>query len=269
MLRSLELQARKYPSFGKCIFCGATDDLTDEHIVPEAISGLGEILIQNGSCRKCNNFANEAYEQAAMKADFLPVRHMLQLRRKRRGKKTQPRKMPPVSYTAEVDAVGGDGFDVDLPPENYPPIFQFIVHEPAGILAGIDRSGAISSNRWGLLHLGLKSAPPGRVVTRLPMSIGATERVVAKMAYFYAVAERGLDNFDCAGLLDVLSGRRDDILNFVGSILVPEKLPMLRLHKFYFRKRGELTTVLVHLFASFGGPIHEVVIGKEKGSKPE
>lgn len=35
-------------------------------------------------------------------------------------------------------------------------------------------------------------------------------------------------------------------------------------HVFYFRKRGELTTVLVHLFAAFGGPIHEVVMEKER-----
>ena len=96
------------------------------------------------------------------------------------------------------------------------------------------------------------------------MVMGGPEMVVAKMAYCWAVAEKGLEAFDTRDLVDLLCGRRDDVFNFVGGPLVSEQLARLRLHKFYFRKRDEWVTVLVHLFASFGGPVHEVVIGKEK-----
>lgn len=264
MLRSIEMQAKSYPSFGKCIFCRATADLTDEHVVPEALTGIGQILIRDGSCRTCNNCANEKYEAPALAADFLPVRHMLLLKRKRRGKKQKPRRMPKASFTAAVDSGGPEEFTEEIPPENYPPIYEFVVHEPAGRLAGVDRSAGASQIRLGILHLGLPGIRPGSVTTRHPKVMGGPEMVVAKMAYCWAVAEKGLDAFEAADLLDLLCGRRDDVFNFVGSPLVPEQLAMLRLHKFYFRKRGDLVTVLVHLFASFGGPVHEVVIGREK-----
>ena len=253
------------PSFGKCIFCGDTDNLTKEHIVPKALTGIGEMIIRFGSCRKCNYYANEAYEGAAMANDFLPVRHMLQLQRKRRGKKTTLRRMPPVSYAATADKCGADEFNEELPPQNYPPLYTFVMHEPAGLLSGINRAADPSEIRLGFVHLGLPGrVTPTSVTMRLPGIIGHPERVVAKMAYCWAIAEKGLDVFDTTDLLDLLCGRRSDIFNFVGSPIVSEQLPMLRLHEFYFRKRGELTTVLVHLFASFNGPIHEVVIGKEK-----
>ena len=263
MTRSIEMTPLKQPSLGKCIFCGDTENLTDEHIVPEALTGIGEMIIREGSCRKCNNDANKAYEGAAMANDFLPVRHMLQLRRKPRGKKTTPRRMPPVSLTATDDK--GDTYNDELPPGNYPPIYTFVLHEPAGRLSGINRAAGHGELRLGFINLGLpEHVTPPSVAMRLPMIMGHPEMVVAKMAYCWAIAEKGLDAFDTTDLLDLLCGRRADIFNFVGSPIVSEQLPMLQLHEFYFRKRGELTTVLVHLFASFNGPIHEVVIGKEK-----
>jgi hypothetical protein len=265
MLRSTEMVPLRRKSFGKCIFCGDTEDLTDEHIVPEFLTGNGEMIIEGGSCKDCNNYANETYEQPASKSVFLSVRHMLELKRKRRGKKTKPRRMPPVSYTAKVDEIGAEEFDQILPYQNYPPIYNFIVHEPPGLLAGIDRSKGSPSIRLGSLHLGFPNrVTPASVATCEMGILGVTEMVVAKMAYCWSVAERGVDAHDATALLDLLCGRRSDVFNFVGRPIVPEQLAMLRLHKFYFRKRGDFVTVLVHLFASFGGPIHEVVIGKEK-----
>jgi len=263
MQRSIEMVPKKYPSFGKCIFCGATENLTTEHIVPEGLTGKGEMVIENGSCRRCNNYANEAYEQPALKADFLPVRHMLQLRRKRRGRKTSPRKMPPVSLTAV--APGPDVvLDQELPPENYPPLCEFICHEPAGLLLGVDRSGDKRTFRALYVHLGLPGTRPQSALTRHTHVMGAPEKVAAKMAYCWAVAEKGLGAFDTTDLLDLLCGRRDDVFNFVGSPVEPERLAKLHLHKFYFRKRGDFVTVLVHLFASFDGPLYEIVKGRER-----
>ena len=260
------MNARVYPSLGQCIFCGSVDDLTDEHVVPEALSGIGQIIIERGSCRSCNNYANENYEQPALKADFLPVRHMLELKRKRRGRQQAPRRMPRVSYAADIDSVGSEGFDVDLSPDEYPPIFSFVVHPPAGLLVGEDRSAGSPSVRVGMLHLATPRAAtaPPQVQTREAHILGAPEMTTAKMAYCYAVAERGTDFTDYSDLRSLLTGGRSDVFNFVGEPVVPEKLANNRLHAFYFRERGEFFTVLVHLFASFGGPVYEVVLGRRQ-----
>ncbi|TBC93219.1 hypothetical protein ELH26_03880 [Rhizobium leguminosarum] len=265
MLRSIEVQSRRYPSFGKCVFCLDTENLTDEHVIPEALSGIGQVIIEDGSCSKCNAYANKAYEQDAFTADFLPIRNMLGLRRKPRGKKQKPRRMPLVSYADAADDIANVKYTEELPIPNYPRQCSFVVHEPAGKLAGVDRSAGHSPFIVMHIDLGPNGAvQPYMVGTKHLIIFGAPEMVVAKMAYCYAVAERGLEAFDTTELLDLLKGRRMDVFNFVGKPIENERLAMLRLHKFYFRKRGNLNTVIVHLFASFGGPIYEVVIGPDR-----
>ncbi|WP_182085178.1 HNH endonuclease [Aureimonas sp. ME7] len=263
MLRSKAIQPKRYKTFGSCIFCGSTENLTDEHIIPEALSGVGQLVLEKGTCRTCNNFANEAYEQTALNEDLAPIRHILELRRKKRGSKSKPRELPKVSYDVDTHPSRTEMTE-HLAVENYPQIYTFAIHAPAGKLTGEDRSDGIEGLKVGFLHLGLKNRiEPYRVRTALPMRFGSTEMVVAKMAYCYAVAEHGMKMFDTSEIRDLLLGHRSDVFNFVGSILIDEKLPMLGLHKFYMRKRGNLNTVIVHLFASFGGPKHEVVIGPD------
>lgn len=91
--------------------------------------------------------------------------------------------------------------------------------------------------------------------------MGGPEMVAAKMAYCYSVAERGIGYVECSELVDLLRGKRSDMFNFVGQPLKDERLAMSRLHNFYFRQRDQFETVIVHMFASFGGPKYEVVLG--------
>jgi hypothetical protein len=172
--------------------------------------------------------------------------------------------MPLVSFEDNAVNLESAEFAEELPVANYPRTYSFVIHEPAGKLAGIDRSAGTTGFRFLEVDLGPNGAiQPVSVTTRHMRIMGGPEMVVAKMAYCYAVAERGIEAFDTTELLDLLQGRRNDIFNFVGSPIENEHLAMLRLHKFYFRKRGDLNTVIVHLFASFGGPMHEVVIGPD------
>ncbi len=107
---------RKYPALGRCIFCGSTTkELTKEHVVPCALSGNDQIVIEKGSCTDCNGYANEAYEQPSLNSDFLQVRHMLELKRKKRSPRDhRPRRLPLVSYTDNVDEVADKGYDAEL-----------------------------------------------------------------------------------------------------------------------------------------------------------
>jgi len=59
-------------------------------------------------------------------------------------------------------------------------------------------------------------------------------------------------------------GDREDIYNFVGGSLDHENLGTQSLHNLAFRERGDLLTVVVQLFASFGAPSYEVVVGSRR-----
>jgi hypothetical protein len=90
---------------------------------------------------------------------------------------------------------------------------------------------------------------------------GAIHVCIAKMAYCFAVCEIGLEGFDGTAIRDLIKGRRHDFCNFVGACSTHEHLTDRYFHNLYLRNRPKYKTVLVHLFASFGIPPYEVVIG--------
>lgn len=118
------------------------------------------------------------------------------------------------------------------------------------------------SFRMQMVHLGkpVKEGSPNRFAKESRLVMGAPEMLVAKMAYCFAVAEYGLDFDRYTALRDLLRGKRGDVFNFVGQPIKKEKLATKYLHGFYFRKRLSFHTMLIHLFASFGGPVYEVVL---------
>jgi hypothetical protein len=44
----------------KCLLCGATENLTDEHVFPAALGG--EDVVPSGTCSKCNGDSSRGYE---------------------------------------------------------------------------------------------------------------------------------------------------------------------------------------------------------------
>jgi|SRR3954470_10219093 hypothetical protein len=58
----------------QCIFCGASADLTDEHVISVALGG--DLVLPNGTCGTCNNRFSFEFE-----ADFInrlaSIRHIV------------------------------------------------------------------------------------------------------------------------------------------------------------------------------------------------
>jgi hypothetical protein len=270
-MRSLARRQHNYDLGGKCVYClkdFGSDDLTDEHIVPRALNG--SLILKKGACRLCAKKSNEEYEGAALNNDLLIPRRLLELRKSRnRGAKQQgPKPLPPVS-AGDVTMGGGD-FDIQLSDSEYPPIFSLILFPRAGLLDGVDRGGAITSLRLQIFNLGGAQSRATNVTARAPKINGPFAKMLAKIAYCYAVAEKGFDAFDGTDIRALLGGARADVYNFVGNVAEPEKLGNRHLHGLYFRERGDWLTVLVHLFASCNADSkvpaipYEVVVGEKK-----
>lgn len=84
------------------------------------------------------------------------------------------------------------------------------------------------------------------------------------MAFCYSVARRGLEDVDHSAVRDLLSGKRDDLYDFYGGAHLTAPLISNQLHRFHLAEQDGLQTVLVHLLASLGGPVYEVVVGRNK-----
>jgi hypothetical protein len=166
--------------------------------------------------------------------------------------------------------MGGGDFYIQLSDAEYPPIFSIILFPRAGLLDGVDRGADITSLRVQMFNLGGGSNRASNVTASAPMINGPFAKMLAKIGYCYAVAEKGFDGFDGSEIRDLLDGRRDDVYNFVGNVSEPEMLTDRHLHGLYFRERGVWLTVLVHLFSSCNADPnvpsipYEVVVGRKE-----
>src|SRR5687768_1144376 len=75
---------RTFRGFGKCIYCGSTDSLTREHIIPYGLHGI--YIISDGSCSACATITGAFDGHCASKLYGL-VRGAFDLPSRRKGQK--------------------------------------------------------------------------------------------------------------------------------------------------------------------------------------
>jgi hypothetical protein len=265
MAPTINTPAHRYPSQGRCIFCleeASRTKMTDEHVIPYALSGTGEMIIDGGSCDACNKFANVHFESSAFKTAFKTARILLELKRNRRKRNMKPLKLPPVAAGDLVDGLDEVAFNIELSREEYPNLITLTMFPLAGKLLGVRRTGDLTSVEPMTFNLGPKQHAVQNVTTREPYDHTAFSLTIAKMAYSFAVAECGLSGFDGDEIRALLKCERKDVYNFVGGILKPQHFTKRYLHNLYIHDRDGLLTVIVHLFASCGMAPYEVVVGR-------
>src|SRR5205814_3072492 len=67
----------QWPIIGECIYCGSTDDLTNEHIVPFGLSGT--VGLVKASCKSCAA-ATSAIEGRLLRGHWRAYRKLLGLK---------------------------------------------------------------------------------------------------------------------------------------------------------------------------------------------
>jgi len=265
--------------------------LTKEHIVPESLSGT---WIIQGACSCCAKKSNEEYESLVLRSDMVrTMRDFLKLQRKRHKEKP-PIKMPPLfrhgtASKAKLEKTDYLSASRDVA---YPRLFVMLDLEPAMQLIGSNAASPLDRRPIRLWLRNLETITPGPVVMSDPAVIAnayiSTQdllltmdmttkersisirqrfpllkfmRMLAKTAYCFAVAEHGFERYDGSDIQMLVRGERTDYANFVGGSFGGERLTNRYLHHLEFRKRGELQTVIVHLFSSYDAPAYEVVLG--------
>jgi hypothetical protein len=277
-----------YSSYGRCVYCAQTfPKLTKEHIIPEGLSGSWYIT---GACCECAKRSNEEYENLVLQSDMVrTMRAFLTLKRK---KKKRPITMPPMfAYgTASLTTIDETDFLPASSNDFYPRLFAMLALEPPIRLARAD--AVLDQRPFRLWIRDVANRTPGPAVltdpaivanaytssTDLMLSADLTAdgkslsirqkfpmlkfmRMLAKIAYCFAVAERGIDRYKDSELRQLVQGGRDDYHTFVGGTLNGDYLTDRYLHHLAFRERDNWATVIVHLFSSYHAPAYEVVIG--------
>jgi hypothetical protein len=201
---------------------------------------------------------NERFENEAMQVDLLDARAVLALKRRKR-KHQIPLKTHPFKVLDECGLMR----EVQLHPGKHPGRVQWVRFPPPSLLRGQYHGPGFK----GQIEMWWGNLLPERVKYRqtefgVEFTLETMPLLVAKIAYTYAAIELGIDAFDGHEIRELLSGQRLDVFSFVGGVEDELELDTdSAFHCLYVRRRTHLTTIIVHLFASYGAPAWQVVVG--------
>jgi hypothetical protein len=258
-----DLAESTFPPVNHCIYCGATDDLRKEHIIPFGLSGTA--FLPKATCPRCARITS-AFEAQVLRGPMRAVRVLrrLQSYSKHRGAPT----------TARLTIVH-DGIreTVALPLHEYPILLHFPIFTAPGFLTGQNPSGVSVTG----VHTVLYGPSPETALARFggqEMTLDtqrtrpvAFARMITKIAYGMAFAQGALNQIDepCPVLPAILN-EPDEIARWVGTFTDPiRKYPGL-LHRIAIQPdfARRLLIGQVQLFADSETPTYGVILGRLK-----
>lgn len=239
-----------------CIYCGAREDLRDEHVIPYALEG--EFVLRQASCRECEKMTTR-FENAVLRDFLLPARVSLEIRTRR--PKQRPDRLP------LIEMVGGKRQVRYVPVDEHPTYIALPLFAPPARLRGADEPHLqlLPPGAWwslvGRVHpieaSGLLGGVP--VGIRLEGDVYAFARMIGKIAHgFVAAANLGDVATELPSLLRAPGEAIGWSVGGAPDILLTEP----GLHAVGLAVIDGVVQVRVRLFAQLGGPEYLVVAGR-------
>jgi hypothetical protein len=243
---------------GQCIYCGAVDGLSDEHIVPHSLGGTLELL--KATCERCQKITSQL-ERHISREHFIAVRTVGQF-------PTYHPKNRPTELPLTVETHSGSE-TIPLTPEDHPaPIVLLRLAVPTFLTTGpIPTIPQV---------LGGKVFARTAKVEKLQRDLGASRfgvplpdpavyaRFLAKVALGFAVGCVGLDSFHEIFIRAGILGQSEDIAHWVGCVpseSFTKGTVKGELHELVAVRQGTLLQVGVRLFSAFASPEYRIVVG--------
>lgn len=270
---------------GRCMYCDTTDGpLTDEHILARGLNG--DLLLPESSCRTCQTMIGREIETPVLKNRWLsqcrlvlgfrsykPNRQPTEIKMTfvaadgtRFGKKvpksqavaaiTLPHLIAPRALTKPSALIESDGIEIHG-------TYDTVVHNrEATQQSGTQQQITALCQLYGAWGIDLSSR------------VSPTDlcRFLAKTAYGYHVATRGLVPRDESPALAVLKGEQLDLSNWVGGEEVAPASTTRGLHTLGIEDRTDgdgapCTVVTIRLFNANGVHLRYVVVTHAPGWK--
>jgi hypothetical protein len=249
----------RYPEMGLCIYCGATERLDDEHIIPFGLGG--NAVLPKASCRGCAEVTSK-FERTVLRGPLRPIRVALgiQSRRKHRG--------APTILPLRVRR-GGEWATLQLPFPEYPLVLDFFVFGTPGY-ADTSYTGGLRVRGSQTFSFGLRpevvKARLGAEQISAPRQYAPTDfaKMTAKVGYAMAVAIGAV--VPSRGRPDVVRsilGQVDQIGRWVGTIADPRVIKSDLLHEVtvHREEQKDFLFARVQYLTAVGSPIYGVILG--------
>ena len=253
------------PSAGLCIYCGRTEELTDEHVVPFGLGG--NLVLPDASCSECNKITS-AFERRVL-------RGFMEDARVAGGFPTRRPEERPTSIPIQIKT-DGQFESVQLPTSEALGMLVLPTLERNAFLAGKPVTHGVKVVGTQMIAFG---KPPKDVATALntrtlqsTAHVDATSfvRMLAKIGYSFAVASIGPYPLSEVPLLPLIQGKADDGSTWIGSADyriegIEDKKPQHALGLVWVSGAcgdvaEKVLVARVKLFASSGATGYEVVV---------
>lgn len=277
-----DIQGKKYPGYGRCIYCGSdggAEGLHDEHILPFSLGGNTEI--KDANCNVCRrmidpidrHLGRDVYGQFRIHANI---------------QTNHPEERPtvlPASFT-----IGGKEVSLNLSIKDHPYSLAMPIWGDAGFLRSAPIDSPFPEPYWHFYHhepphlrkmLGVTDDPTFKIWSSGHCDRVLLARALAKIAYCHAVRKFGLYGFRPLALPDIIRGQFSSISYFVGGPLTIPPPPFEKgmRHAILFNEMDvnpahpnaigaslKLHLAFIRLFADsaheqHGMPIYHVVVG--------
>lgn len=210
--RVSEVHGKVFSGYGRCIYCGATHDLKDEHIVPLSLGGTA--IIEKASCGDC--------ERITSYLDGYLARDIFNEYRSHVGIRSRRPKQRPKSLFASFLKPDGSEVVEEFSPKDQPYVLLMPIWNVPGIALGKPPTADFDVTQ-GHLYI-FTSDDVQRRIAADDMKLGVWPyinyptfaRAIARIAFCQAVAQFGLDGFNHLNLPDLILGTYPYIPHYVG-----------------------------------------------------
>lgn len=246
---------------GQCIYCGKTDvTLQTEHIVPYGLNGPWELL--NSSCQKCAAITS-SFEKDVLRNSLIVPRAALSFPTRRKHKR-------PKLFKLCITSNGKQEIK-KVPIHEHLTIMIFMITETPAYLDGRPYEKGVTVKGVSTIQVGgspvseLAKQYKGKSISVKVSWLGNSfERLLAKIAYGFTVAQYGINRLDKTYVIPAILGKKDDIGRWVGCAPDVQLSVGKFLHEINLAVINNEVIVRVKLFALYNVPEYLVVVGRLK-----
>lgn len=249
-ITSISSKVRKPLNY--CAYCGSTEGLLTEHIIPYGLGG--ELILLKACCEECRKATSEV-EDVVLCKYLCALRSHLSLP----SRKPQHR---PTSYKLALQR-GDLRWSQKVPSADHPGVIQFAMLDPPG--AGGAHLRLVRADIFADTEARLAKLGADIVIEQPQVKAIDLARTIAKIGMAYAVAEFGRDAFAEFYVQHLIRHEAADWNRWVGGYDCGQDILLGSLHDLQFLRRGLDLSVIVHLFVPYCPRFaYEVVVGRLK-----
>jgi hypothetical protein len=258
----------RFDPAGECIYCGAQEGLTDEHIVPLALDG--NMILPKASCEDCSKITSE-FERLVLRGFMHDARLAAGFKSRRPQNQPKTIRIRLVDQDNNVTEVGVPRLEapglLTLPTFTLP---SFLLGEPP--VTGINIRGfqLVNMGSQGDLEQFVRDQGATGLQAHSAPDIEALGQMLAKIAYSYAVAVTGVVDRESSPLPHIMRDRTNNG-RWIGSDVFRLKSEDAgATHALVHVQNanspnGSVDVVLIKLFASAGLVDGYVVVTRAPG----